>query len=329
MSALAVYRFHGLVVRAEGAWRPDPVEALLAPFKDAYGGAADLVLAIHPTPSLAPPQPADAPPAFVHGDVRAWRDGAGALRVESPRAALAVHSGGARVEGAFVPPADAGALDLLAHVEVFLAFAAALHARGIVHLHAASLVASGGAPLLVPGTGGCGKSTLATALVAAGHAYLGDDVVFVARRDGGLRLLGFPRAFHLAERSASAVPATLPHLAAGGATSAGKRRLDAAEAFPGAARAEAGAPAVILFPDIVDAESSRLEPLDPAEALARLLASSLFAATRLGSPAQRALLADVAGGAPAYAARLGRDLLREAVPTAARLSAEVGLQPGR
>lgn len=326
---MAGYCFHGLAIRTDAAHGADPVDALLGPFRDDTADPAALVVALEATPAL--PAAAGSPgatPSFVHGDVSVSRDVAGeAVRVESPRASLVVAPGGSRIDGLFVSPIDADALDALAHVELFLALVAALHLRGLFHLHAAAIVAPSGEPVLVAGTGGCGKSTLATALVAGGFTYLGDDVVFAARVGRGVRLLGFPRAFHLAHRSVQAVPAVVPHLAVRGRTAAGKRRLDAAKAFPGAARAEAGAPAVLLFPEIVDAAVTRAEPLAPADALARLLASSLFATTRLGSPAQRALLADVVGGARAWAVLLGRDLLVDAAATAGAVASLV--QGGR
>jgi hypothetical protein len=243
----------------------------------------------------------------------------GALAISSPRAALEVRLDGAALRGAYAPPSDGRALELLANVELFVALTLALHARGLFHLHAAALVAPGGDVLAVAGTASCGKSTLATALVAAGSAYLGDDVVFLGRREGAVRLLGFPRPFHLAEASARAVPATLAPLLGSEPSFAGKRWLDPGAVFPGAARAEAAAPTALLFPEIAAVDATRVEPLGPAEALGALLASSLFATTRLGGAAQRALLAEVAGAAPAWRVILGRDLLADAPGTAGRL----------
>lgn len=330
MSGVAGYRFHGLAVSSEVGGTADPVEALLGPFRDGAAAAApELRIALRPAEAgaLAVAAPPHAP--FRHGD--AWvapGDAPGTLVVASPRAALTVLPGGAELRGAFAPPADADALDALAHVELFLAFALALRPRGLVHLHAATLVAPSGAVIVAAGTGGCGKSTLATALVAAGCAYLGDDVVFAERRAGALRLLGFPRAFHLAEASARAVPATLAGIVPELRTSAGKHRVDAGAAFPGAARAEAGAPAVVLFPEIVDAAATTSEALDRADALGRLLAASLFATTRLGTAAQRALLADAVAGAAPRRVRLGRDLLQDASGTALRLLGSWSGAPG-
>lgn len=325
---MAGYRLHGVALAA-GRVERDPVEALLRPFRDdGAERAPDLVVALVPAPPRRPG--AGGRELFRQGDVVVRGEpGAATLAVESPRAALAVRTDGSRIDGTFLPPADDDALDALAHVELFVALAVALRPRGLFHLHAAATIAPSGEPVLVAGTGGAGKSTLATALVAAGHAFLGDDVAFVARRGGAPRLLGFPRAFHLSDGSARAVPATLPHVSAAGRTLAGKRRVDARAAFPGAARAEAGAPALLLFPEVVDAEATRAEPLLAAEALGGLLASSLFATTALGSGAQRALLAELAGSARSYRVLLGRDLLSDAVGTAARLSAALTATPSR
>jgi hypothetical protein len=329
---MPAYRLHGLAVASWAAPGPDPVDALLAPFRDVAAAMAppDLAILVRPwtePPRAAAPGAPEAPaPAFTHGDLAvAPSSSHGTLAVTSPRAALEVDPGGTAVRGRYAPPADARALELLANVDLFVALTLALHARGLFHLHAAALVAPSGASLAVAGTASCGKSTLAAALVAAGCAYLGDDVALATRRGDAVRLLAFPRPFHLAEASARAVPAAGARLLAGEPAFAGKRWLDPAAAFPGAARLDAPAPAALLFPEIVDAEVSAVEPLSAAEGLGRLLASSLFAMTRLGTTAQRALLADVAAGARPYAVRLGRDLLRDAVGTAARIAAAAGV----
>jgi hypothetical protein len=327
VSGVPGYRLQRVAISSEAVAGPDPVELLLGPLRDDSAAARpDLVVAVHPSAQVG--APAAAGVLFRHGDVVVAPE-AGALAVRSPRASFSVALDGSGLRGTYAPPADRQALELLANVELFVALTSALHARGLYHLHAAALVAPAGEVLLVAGTASCGKSTLATALVAAGCAYLGDDVVFVTRGEGGVSLAGFPRAFHLAEASARAVPATLSHVLAGAPTYAGKRWLDPGAAFPGAARRSAGAPALLLFPEIVDTGTTRAAPLERAEALGRLLASSLFAMTRLGSPAQRALLAEVVAGASPHGVQLGRDLLRDAIGAAARLLDAVGAGAAR
>ena len=81
-------------------------------------------------------------------------------------------------------------------VAAFLArsvVAALLQMRGVVTLHAAAVETGAGAVLLL-GSSGVGKSTLAAALVARGHALLADDVTGLVPAAGGVRVLpAFPR----------------------------------------------------------------------------------------------------------------------------------------
>ena len=70
---------------------------------------------------------------------------------------------------------------------------ALLQMRGVVTLHAAAVEMGAGAVLLL-GSSGVGKSTLAAALVARGHALLADDVAGLVPAAGGVRVLpAFPR----------------------------------------------------------------------------------------------------------------------------------------
>lgn len=69
-------------------------------------------------------------------------------------------------------------------------FAAILHQRHILALHAATIVWQGGA-VAICGPTGAGKSTLAAALCAEGAAFLGDDIATI-RPDGSGRPMVCP-----------------------------------------------------------------------------------------------------------------------------------------
>lgn len=66
------------------------------------------------------------------------------------------------------------------HVMAEIARRAAMESDWLVILHAAAL-SNGHGCVVLPGHGGCGKSTLATALLYSGFNYLGDDLVPLAR----------------------------------------------------------------------------------------------------------------------------------------------------
>src|SRR5205085_11837046 len=58
-------------------------------------------------------------------------------------------------------------------------------------VHAAG-VCRGGKGLLIAGTSGAGKTTLALALIKEGLEFLGDDMLFLADGSNGPRVLSFP-----------------------------------------------------------------------------------------------------------------------------------------
>lgn len=317
------YLFHGLRVVSRGEVDPDPVEALLGPLRaGSFSGAPDLVVDLAPAAAL--PADGTGPVLFRHGALAVRRD-LDALLVTSPLGALRVSADGSRIAGDVRPLSTPEALDAFAGTHLLVAIVLALLPRRCFHLHAATTVSTSGEAVVVAGTGGAGKSTLAVALVASGHAYLGDDVVFVEQGPAGPRLLALPRPFHLTVDSAGAHPAALAQLDRGRRTSAGKHVLDPGAAFPGGARAEAPAPAVLLFPEVAHVDRTEVEPLAPADALGTLLACSMFAFTPLGSAAQRETLAAVASAARSFRVRLGRDLLDDPAGTAQRLRVDAGL----
>jgi len=322
---VARFRFHHLVVETRSSLPVDPAARLLAPLPEAEAGApVDLLVETRPggqadlAPRLA------GPPAFDHGGL--------VLRVAGGTVELCWDRTRFTVEALPVPRAvglvDPALLDTplglhaLAQVPTLMALTAALRARGVFHLHAACLVLPGDRAVLVPALAGSGKSTLAGALIAAGASYLGDDTLWVARRDGAIRLLALPREFHLAERSAAALGLSAA-LETGHDSLAGKRRLDAARVFPGRFRWEAAAPAGIVLPRITGEPATRILEAGPADALGLLLESSALVATRglPGGADHLPLLGELADGARVLRAELGLDLLSEPAAVARRIAA--------
>ena len=319
---------HGLTVEAGSTLGFDPAAELLAGFPAAPPGQPmGLTIRVDDgdapwsdgSPCRPPAAGAGADTILLQAAVRAAL-GSDAIWIEAPGFLARVPLDGGRVEARRLAPG----LDrhALVHVHLFLAFAAALRLRGRYHLHAACTVAPGGGAVLIGGHGRSGKSTLASALIAGGHAYLGDDVLFL---DGEAhRLLAFPRPFHLGAAAAGALPGLGAHLE-GPYSHAGKQALDARAAFPGQERVATGLPRRLLFPRIGDAATTTLEPLAPVEAVADLVESSAFVAARLPGHARHlAALAALADAAPAWRVTLGRDLLEDAVGTAQRVAEGVG-----
>lgn len=323
---MPTFRFHHLVVETRSTLPVDPAARLLAPLPAAEPGEpVDMLLETRPPSGpeeLSPRLPG--PPAFDHAGLQ--------LRVAAGQVELCWPGTRFTVEPAPVPRA-LGLVDpallasplgqhAVAQVPTLMALATALRARGVFHLHAACLVLPGDRPVLVPALAGSGKSTLATALVAAGAGYLGDDTLWVTGPTDAPRLLALPREFHLADRSAEAL-GLAGRLVDGHDSLAGKRRLDAAQVFPGRFRWAAGPPTGILLPCITGEPETRLEVAGPADALGVLLESSALVATRglPGGAAHLPLLGALADGARVVRALLGLDLLADPVGVARGVAA--------
>lgn len=196
-----------------------------------------------------------------------------------------------------------------------LSLAWLLRERGRYTLHAGA-VARGGAGLLIAGDSGSGKSSTALSLIHAGWDFLADDAVLlepgVAPR---LHALARGFAFHpaLAER--------LPGLT--GETVGQKRFAADATGFPGRPLA-ACRPAALLFPRVVDADRSRLEPLSPAAALLALLPASTGIVCGGGagqSQAHLSALGELVARIPAWRLAAGRDIFGRGAVLAAVLAA--------
>jgi hypothetical protein len=166
-------------------------------------------------------------------------------------------------------------------------------------LHGAAVAAPDGRAWLLVGDAFAGKTTTTVNLIAAGWAYLSDDHVVLGRGADGLPSVeGWPRAFHLDRGYRSGVPT-------------GEREAVDPSDF-GADRWRRSAPiAGVFFPTVIADEPTRIAPIAPADALARLIRQSPWLlADRSVAGDVLALLSDIASR-PAFALRLGRDCYRD------------------
>lgn len=179
-----------------------------------------------------------------------------------------------------------------------------LRLLGAFALHAA-VVAREGRGCLIVGPSGAGKSTLTLALARLGWQLVSDDSVLLVRAPdrSGLRVLAMRRGIYLA-------PGSQP-LPAGGRwqpcplVEAVKEEL----VLDRVTRADRALPALILLPELVDADHTTFEPVDAAEACwALLVESRLSELDRYGASEHLAVLCALAGSVPAVRARLGRDV---------------------
>lgn len=233
--------------------------ALELPELAAGSGAPDLEVAIA-REGAAPPPDAGSPSFAGTGDD---------VRLDYPRLAALRVRGGSSIEVVPHASADPGAVRALV---LGAGLAVALHQRGVLALHASSVLAGAGVVAFLGGSG-AGKSTAAAVLQRRGHDLVADDVTAVEPGVESIRVLpAFPQ-LKLWPEAAAAIgldPDALPLVAAGEE----KRARRVASAL--------GDRRLVLARVYVLAEGDRLavEALSPRDALIELVRHS-FCARRL------------------------------------------------
>jgi len=214
------------------------------------------------------------------------------------------------------PTFQASTLYFATHPVTTVALMELMERLGRFSLHAGCLADAAGNGVLVAGTSGAGKSTLTLALARAGMEFLGDDTIFLecvgsdpAQR-GGIRVLGFADALGLG----SFATARFPELAAmaGGPLAAGfPKRLHRFEQLFGREPLAACVPRAIVFPEVAAEQPSAITPVDPGEALLRLVPDVLVTHEQ-STQSHVGAIAELLGQVRCYAVRSGYDLERAA-----------------
>lgn len=182
-----------------------------------------------------------------------------------------------------------------------------MHGHGWFSVHAAAL-AYRGRGLVLAASGDSGKSTLALRLVQHGWDYLSDDTVLLDGAAEPVTMRGLRAHFSVDPEAA----AFFPGLEAGREASLLKEEKWAlnVEALYPDRRVDRGVPHALVFPQITDADASRLEPISHVDAFGRLLAQSSLARVRLDRTEDHlATLGRLVRQAPAYRLHAGRDVL--------------------
>lgn len=145
-----------------------------------------------------------------------------------------------------------------------------LERRGRFSLHAACLAGEDGCGVLLAGPSGSGKSTLAVALARAGMSFLSDDIVFLVHDgDSALRVLGFADTLGISQHAAAQF-GELRHRM--GPTADGfPKPLIRIEQLFGTPALSSCRPHALVFPRVAPDEPSAITPLDPGDALLRLV----------------------------------------------------------
>jgi hypothetical protein len=316
---------HGVTLAWSGA--PDP----LAPLAD---GSDERAAALRFVFREAGPEAAFDPsaegwiPSHYAGIVQAYAGPAGFLFWDRASRVLLPPEG--PIEAAIAPREVAqGSTEAMLQI----ALSHALRRHRLFHLHAAALVLPGGAPVLVVGSQGAGKTTTTLSLLEGSPEtrYLADDAMFLAAGAPAPIAAAFPRDFHLGEASLAAFPRLAPH--AGAPTERrGKRPVDPRRAYPSRAVSEIALDhGIALFPVIADAARTELAPRPRADAFGDLLASSasLIIDGLPGREENLALLAALLAASRCYELRLGRDALADPVGALYAQVARISREKGR
>lgn len=182
-----------------------------------------------------------------------------------------------------------------------------LKRRGLYTIHATALEKDG-LGILIPGNSGQGKTTAFLSLLRAGYRYLSDDHPFIRQGESELELLPFPMKIDVTEQTITLFPelqAADPALFHPGFI---KRYFHVRDIYPSPLGTSCR-PAMIVFPQIVEAPSSRLELLSKREALAALLPQGMVVYDQDVARKEFDVLAALVRQADCYELHFGRDIL--------------------
>jgi hypothetical protein len=313
------YQLYGLRLRAAGSDPAvrDRLHRILR-YKGATSvtldGNADIGLEVDINSSLmSPPEAAQHVGTSARCKIEVW-DAPEGMLLSHDNAIVAVHPDAGWAEGqvhpALLEDRDRGERDPLFHL-VVLSLVVLLRHRGWFPLHAAAL-ARDRHGVLCPAQSGQGKTTITLSLLRHGWAALSDDTVLLRATDHRVRAYAFRwslcvdpgAADHFSELDRPDWPRSL--------SDASKWRVEIDQLHPGQS-ASVCTPRLLVLPTIVDAPTSRVEPIGPKPVLEQLLRQGAFFLSSRPEVADRHLtvLRQLVGQTCTYRLHAGRDILSD------------------
>jgi len=182
-----------------------------------------------------------------------------------------------------------------------------LRSRGLYTIHATALTKNG-LGILIPGNSGRGKTTSFISLLRSGYQYLSDDHPLFRDAGDHVELLPFPIKVNVTEDTIAFFPELRDapdHLLY---PRFPKRAFYAEEVYPTSIGA-CCRPALVLFPQVVDATRSHLEPLPKSRAMELLLPQVLLVYDAEVARREFQVLAKLVQQVECYRLHFGRDIL--------------------
>ena len=142
-------------------------------------------------------------------------------------------------------------------------------------------------------------------LLRSGMELLGDDTVFLSRKPSGLLALAFPDEIDVTEQTAGWFPDLAATQSELKCSLTSKQQISVEQI--GAQVVLETQPSVVVFPSIVDAEASLLEPMESDSALLALVPNILLTDSRL-SQHHLDILGQLVKSTDCYRLHVGRRL---------------------
>lgn len=273
-SIVQCYRVHGtnLAIRADSV---EPLEWLrrrLRHFPDRNPDSVDFEFDFQHAPHLCDDPEAGSPSASYRPVYEAPEGGQVVYQDETDqlimtfenRVRVCCEFPAKRIRVEFTSPLH-DSLRIATYPLFTLALMELMKRRGRYALHAATLCWKDRG-LLIAGTSGAGKTTLALTLLRSGFGFLGDDLGFLATEDGGLRVLAFPDEIDVSDQTIDFFP-ELSFLRKRSLPPGRTKWPLLAEEVYDADIVTSCRPTVVLLPSISGEAESRIEPVDSARAL--------------------------------------------------------------
>jgi hypothetical protein len=161
--------------------------------------------------------------------------------------------------------------------------------------------------VLIPGHRGRGRTTALLSLLRSGYRYLSDDHPLLRDHGTHVEMLAFPMTIEVTDRTIGFFPElrqAVPGLVRQGVY---KKYFHAADFYPESI-GESCAPAMMLFPDVVDMPYSCLEPLSKGRALEAILPHSACVLDRDSARREFQALSRLVQQVDCYRLHFGQDV---------------------